>query len=375
MLASNRGITGVSTKRVVPIPTKEANVNYLGIDVGRKTSAVRALNAKGSTVLKKMISNTPTELSDMLSRASAKGEGVRVFLETGNCTFIYARQIRQAGGEVYVVDAYQNALIRESLKKDDEQDAFQLADQGRRGMYPKIGVYVPTEQEEDLRRLVAHRADLVRQQSRAIQKAVRLCDRHGAYYENGKLLTKKAWLGLQCLASTWPGLDQEMLNHYCVHLALVKEQIKEVEAAMQAAVNAYAEKEAALLDTIPGFGSVTIAALLAQLGNPRRFKTGREVCGYLGLTPRKRKSGKKGGLGHISKAGNARLRGYIVNAAEAFRKYAPEDDPLRHWYEKLEARKGWYKARIALARRLVTCAFGMLKSRTEYSPQLAIRAA
>ena len=59
------------------------------------------------------------------------------------------------------------------------------------------------------------------------------------------------------------------------HLAAVAEQLPQV----------------ALLRTIPGIGLLNATALVACVGDVRRFPTGRHFASYLGLTPREHSSG------------------------------------------------------------------------------------
>ena len=57
------------------------------------------------------------------------------------------------------------------------------------------------------------------------------------------------------------------------------------------------------------------SGLRATLLDPARFQTSRQVASYLGLIPSEHSSGGKQRLGHISKQGNALLRGLLVEAA------------------------------------------------------------
>ena len=71
------------------------------------------------------------------------------------------------------------------------------------------------------------------------------------------------------------------------HLAGVAEQLPQV----------------ALLRTIPGIGLLNATALVACVGDVRRFPTGRHFASYLGLTPREHSSGGRRRLGAITSKG------------------------------------------------------------------------
>jgi hypothetical protein len=66
--------------------------------------------------------------------------------------------------------------------------------------------------------------------------------------------------------------------------------------------------EAQRLMTIPGVGVLTATALVAFVGDARRFRSGRAFAAYLGLTPKEFSSGSIRRLGSITKHGNTYLR-------------------------------------------------------------------
>ena len=346
-------------------------MNYLGIDGGRKTSHICGTDSKGKALRleRKVVDNTLAGWKSLVKQAKGKS-GVTVAIETGNCTFIWARAMRDAGASVYVVDPYQNALIRESSKKTDAKDAKQLCTQLRKEQLPEIGVYVPTEEEEDMRRLVSARADIVKRRTALSNRAVRLCDRHGLYLENGVLGYAKAWRALAEDARGWPEIDQFFIRQHHEEFVLLDRQLKEIEELLEARRKRDFNAAAELIRSIPGLGPVTTNALVGLAGNWKRFPSSREFQRYLGLTPIRRQSGKKDPAGSICKKGNSLVRGYMVNAAEAFTKNAAPDDPLKLWYEETKRRRTWYKARIGLARKLAGIIYGMVKHGKPYDPSM-----
>jgi transposase len=60
--------------------------------------------------------------------------------------------------------------------------------------------------------------------------------------------------------------------------------------------------------TIPGVGQLTALAFVAEIDGPDRFRTSRYVGPYLGLVPRRWKSGEIDYTGSISKCGDRRVR-------------------------------------------------------------------
>lgn len=111
----------------------------------------------------------------------------------------------------------------------------------------------------------------------------------------------------------------------------------------------------AQLLTIPGIGLLTATALVAFVGDARRFKNGRRFASYLGLTPKERSTGSKRRLGRISKQGNKYLRHLLIHGARSLMRAATtksEPDKLRAWALRKHSARGPHKAAAAVANKL-----------------------
>jgi transposase len=125
------------------------------------------------------------------------------------------------------------------------------------------------------------------------------------------------------------------------------------------------------LRTVPGIGILTATALVAFVGEPKRFRSGRCFASYLGLTPRESSSGFKRRLGRISKRGNTYLRMLLTHGARSAllaARRAKEPDPIQLWALRVEARSGHNKATVALANRLARIAWKVWRDQRTYEP-------
>ena len=125
------------------------------------------------------------------------------------------------------------------------------------------------------------------------------------------------------------------------------------------------------LRSVPGIGILTATALVAFVGEPRRFRSGRRLASYLGLTPRETSSGLKRRLGRISKRGNTYLRMLLTHGARSAllaARRVEEPDPLRLWALRVELRSGHNKATIALANRIARIAWRVWCDERPYEP-------
>ncbi len=344
-------------------------MRYLGMDLSRKTSTFYVSDARGKKIASGTIENLVSAFESLVHKHK-DGDGLKVAIETGNGVFKYARAMRKAGAEVFVVDTYQNALIRESSKKTDKLDAKQLCEQLRKEQLPPKPVYIPTEEEEELRFLVKNRATLVKERTMLSNQTVRIGDRHAYHMKKSALSSTPAWHLLMDKASGWHRDERLSIQHAYERFLLLQKQIHELDNEIATRRKTTFAKQENLLETIPGLGPVTKAAIIARFGNIDRFTNSRELCRYTGLAPSIRQSGNFGGRGGISKQGNALLRSYLTQAALAIILRKNEDDPLYRWYLRVQRRRGWKKARIALARKLTAIIFGVLKHERPYSPEM-----
>jgi transposase len=101
-----------------------------------------------------------------------------------------------------------------------------------------------------------------------------------------------------------------MLGILAAQLRYVAEQVKEVEVKLLAWHRA--DETSRRLQSVPGLGPITASAIVATVGDPKQFKSGRQFAAWLGLVPQQRSSGGKERLGGISKRGDGYIRRLLV---------------------------------------------------------------
>jgi transposase len=129
------------------------------------------------------------------------------------------------------------------------------------------------------------------------------------------------------------------------------------------------------LNCIPGVGPLLATALVASVGDPKTFRSGRNFSAWIGLVPKQHSSGGRDRLGSISKQGDRYLRGLFVAGALAVIRYAKiHGTKYRPWVAALLARRPTKVAAIALANKLARMAWAMMSSGEPYNYPPALRA-
>jgi transposase len=137
-------------------------------------------------------------------------------------------------------------------------------------------------------------------------------------------------------------------------LALVKQQIRTLEAAQRQDMEAGRQPLVAQLTRLRAIGTKGAWVLVKELFGWRRFANRRELAGCLGLAPTPYASGDSQIEQGISKAGNKRARALLVELAWKWLSLQP-DSALTQWFNRRFAGAGKRMRRVgivALARRL-----------------------
>lgn len=128
--------------------------------------------------------------------------------------------------------------------------------------------------------------------------------------------------------------------------------------------------EYALLDAIPGFGSLTTAYILAMLLSGT-FRRSDSFVAFLGLDVRIKDSGKKVGLRCLTKRGDPEARRLLyLAAAAAIRMPGPYQDLYNRYLAN-----GLHKtqALVAVARKLARTAWAIYNTKQHYNPERVLR--
>ncbi len=103
--------------------------------------------------------------------------------------------------------------------------------------------------------------------------------------------------------------------------------------------------------------------LSSAFDNIDRFPDSKHACAYLGLVPSLHQSGDVSFTGHITRDGNKFLRRNMIECARVAVRMDPH---LKEFYSKLRHKRGERKALIAVARKMVSYAYWMLKRNQTY---------
>ena len=143
-----------------------------------------------------------------------------------------------------------------------------------------------------------------------------------------------------------PALRAE-IERESARLALVKQQVKALEAAQRQEVEAGKQPLVAQLIRLRAIGIKSAWVLDKELFGWRRFANRRELAGCLGLAPTPYDSGDSQIEQGISKAGNKRVRALLVELAWGWLRLQP-DSALTQWFNRRFAGSGKRMRRVGI---------------------------
>lgn len=164
--------------------------------------------------------------------------------------------------------------------------------------------------------------------------------------------------------SLGPTIDL-ILSTTANNLKALRQSLKEIDQAIEEAFHAFP----CTLASIPGFGPVFSAGILAEIQDIHRFPSHPQLAQFAGVTWTRHESGDfKAEETRLTKRGNKYLRYYLVEAADSVRVHASE---FRSFYQRKyqEATKHRHKRALVLtARKLIRLVHALLHKGELYQP-------
>ncbi len=334
---------------------------FIGIDVHKKSWAVhiRTDICEHKTYT---MPPAPLQLSEYVI-THFSGYEVNICYEACCCGFTAARHFLSLSWAVTVVNpADIPRTDKQNYQKTDKIDCRRLCrllqkDQLR-------GVYIPTEQQEQLRSLLRQRQHITNMQRKEKTQIKSMLLFHGivipAQFDNVNWNNDfKNWLD----TLEWQYSTGDIALHSKLRtLALLHKEYQELANELRRYCRQHHNKDYYLLKSIPGIGGYLAAALLAELGDMRRFANERQLSNYIGLVPGIHQSSETNSYRGITPRCNALLRSYLVEAAwVALRK-----DPGMQAYYRSHVGKNVKSVIIKIAHKLCCRILSVIKNGEPY---------
>jgi len=277
-------------------------------------------------------------------------------------------------------------------RKTDVKDAEWIAGLLRHGLLK--GSYIPSRPQRELRELIRYRRSLMDERAREIQRIQKVLE--GANIKlssvasdimgkSGRLMIEAIIAGetdaavlselaqrrlkakkadLQKALHGLIGPHQRlMLKTQLRHIDELDKLIEQIDAEVKKRMDPF-EEDLERLDTIPGVGRRSAEQILAEIGTDMdQFPSAAHLCSWAGLAPGNNESAGKRKSGKTTK-GNQKLRTALIESARAAARC--KDTYLSSLYHRIAARRGANRAAVAVAHRILTICYHLLKNKQIY---------
>ncbi|MFA5141323.1 MAG: IS110 family transposase [Elusimicrobiota bacterium] len=215
-------------------------------------------------------------------------------------------------------------------RKTDRRDAIKIGRDFRDDRLVLINV--PTEDDERIRDLVRCRETFQREIIKSRHYILKFMRRRGFIYRDGDHWTLRHlnWIRQVLAPGTLADEDHIVLSEYLALLEYKLQRRDELDGRIEAF--ALMPRYKPVVDRIccfRGFKAQAAMVIATELGDLRRFENPRQLMAYVGLVPSEDSSGDRRRLGAITKAGNARVRHILIQAAWQYRRRPAVGAPLR----------------------------------------------
>ncbi|MEO7463021.1 MAG: IS110 family transposase [Ferruginibacter sp.] len=334
---------------------------YIGLDIHKKSWALHfktdICDHRGFT----MPPNPEALLKYVLDNFAQ--HQVFITYESGCCGFSAAREFASYNWQVTIVNAADVPRIqKQNFQKTDRIDSRYLCRQLQHGQLKAI--YIPSQQQDELRSLVRHRNSIIKQLRQVKLQIKSMLLYHGVAipeeYDNPNW--SHAFLDwLQQIP--WQHVPAAItIKSKLTILKTLHTQHLESANELRRYCRYNFKEDYYLLKSIPGIGGYLASALLAELGDMRRFNNEKQFSSYIGMIPAIHNSGGTEKTTGMTPRSKGLIRSYLVEAAWV----AIRRDPEMQAYYRRHIGKNIKNIIVKVAHKLVTRILSVIKTGTPY---------
>jgi transposase len=333
----------------------------IGCDLGDKKSELFVIRPDETAYRPKALHTTRKAFQSFFEGRSKK----HVVIEVGTHSRWVSSELEKLGHVVTVANPRKVKLISQNDEKDDEVDAELLARLGRADVKLLSPIRHRGDQVQGDLAIAKARDGLIQCRTKLVNQV------RGLSKSFGEPLPKcdaacfhrktKEFVPERLQSAAFP--IYEILAQLAVQIAALDETIEEVAHTRYPDIDVVSQPK--------GVGVLTAFVFLTTLEDKERFTKSRELGPFLGLKPKKRKSGNGDPELRITKAGDPFLRRLLVQGANYILGPFGEESDLRRWgtdHCNGGGKTAKKKATVAVARKLAVLMHRLWVTGEEYQP-------
>jgi transposase len=338
---------------------------FVGIDLGDKNSVSRMGVDREKTERFGFVNSRQgrARLFREAKRRSEQAGGAKIIMayEASSCGFVLSDEAEAAGIECWVLaPTKMEKSVEQRQHKNDERDADDIVEKLRGHVLagnrlPKV--WVPDPQTRDDRELIRARVEIGEKQTQVKSQIQMLLKRQGLEKPSGLgagwTVRYRRWLEALTESPEVGWGAGQTLGSLLRQLSFIEGEMERIQKPVeQLAAEPRHQPVVEELTQECGVGLLTAMVYRTEIGYAGRFRRGRQVGKFVGVTPTSHESGEQNDRkGHISRQGPPRLRKMLCQASWSRVCHDVSDQQI---YQQLVSRNPKKKkiAIVALIRRL-----------------------
>lgn len=356
----------------------------VGLDVHKDSVTIAVFRGRDPEPMRvDRLANDHKKLRRYFERLASAGP-VRACYEASGAGYVLQRALASWGFPCELAAPSLMPTRPGEHRKTDRRDAIKIAQDFRDGRL--VLIHIPSEEDERIRDLVRCRETFQREIIKSRHYILKFLRRRGFIYRDGTHWTTRHlnWIRQVLQPDVLAAEDGIVLAEYFALLEYKLQRRDELDRKIETL--ALMPRYKPIVERITcfrGFKTQAAMVLATELGDLRRFESPRQLMAYIGLVPGEHSSGDRRRLGAITKAGNARVRHVLVQAAWQYRRRPAVGAALRRrqegqnpsvlahaWkcqhrlykvFHRLAAKKPKQVAATAVAREMVGFLWAVLK--------------
>jgi len=332
----------------------------LGLDLAKTIFHIVEINRAGKQLRKRKLRR------NQMSTFFANQPECLIAMEACGSAHYWSRVFQEMGHEVIL---FPPQHVKGYLRgqKNDYNDALAIAEAAQHGAIRPVSIKSIEQQDEQAFHRI--RQQLIGERTRLINQIRGLLSEYGLVFRIGDAsFRQNIPVILEDANNQLSARFRTLLNKQYQRFLSLDKEIQSYQKQLEIEVGQ--DEVCQRLIEVPGFGPVVSSAFKGWLGDGQQFKRGRDASAALGVVPRQHSTGGHTRLYGITKKGDSYVRSLIIHGARSVTQHAKKKtDPLSNWINRLVETRGFNKAVVALANKLIRIAWVIVARDERYEPQ------
>jgi len=280
-----------------------------------------------------------------------------VVMESGSNSFECCTRFIELGIQAVVLESCSVGKIGESYLKTDIVDSEKIAKVYLSGLAKEV--WQPDDVCKERREILAMYQRATRDCTRTQNRLTGWTTQHGLQRPKGMTWKSDKAYGWMLRQRAWTSSQRMLVDSMFEDLRHAHKKKKRLESHMAEDLM----KSPAWMKVLQicGIRHITAFALAAIIGDISRFRNPKKLVSYFGLNPKVNESGINRKSGRLAHNGRKDARHFLVQGAQAILKLDPATNRWARWGQRLAYRKGKPAACIAVARKMLTAVWYLLR--------------